>query len=368
MNLKKVKAHSGDIHNDQVDSLAKEGRNLTEIIWKDPRRPIWSVLPVWNSLTIDISTRDFMKEIHTKETVVEWSQQNRVQKRWTKEIREQDQYSWKNFWSQCRQGSTLQTSLKQAKERNFRIKLINDELPTLRNLKIRKPEIYRDTTCILCRGEEESLEHLFTCPALTTDRTQIWEEAERKVTKKLQEFKSNKDGDTENSRGNSTPKLLQVIRQWKTFSRKPGQDLINKCLGLFSSQERQVWNGKAREDGIRGSASQAILDIFSQSLLKLFRKRIWIPWCERVIAWERIQGISGKGKKSKIRKVTSNKRGRKSRIDKNPEPIGELRKDPDDDMTRQRTRKEGEGSASLGEKVVETVWDWIKKGKKWVGY
>ena len=39
VSFKKVKAYSGDILNDKVDALAKEERNIPEIIWKDPDVP-----------------------------------------------------------------------------------------------------------------------------------------------------------------------------------------------------------------------------------------------------------------------------------------------------------------------------------------
>jgi ribonuclease HI len=185
ISFKKVKAHSGNTDNDRVDRLAKEGRNASEVIWKDPRCPIWSALPIWNNQVIDISVREFVKEVHRKETVVEWSEQNRIQKRWAKEIREQDKYSWKMFWEQCRQGSSLQTSLKQAKERNFRIKLMNDELPTMERLTTRRPDLYKSPTCILCEREEENTEHLFDCPALIRERSQMWKEAKEKVASRI---------------------------------------------------------------------------------------------------------------------------------------------------------------------------------------
>jgi len=81
VHFKKVKAHSGDPFNDKVDKLAKEGRNFPEIIWKDPRHPLWSALPIWNQIVIDIPLREFVKEVHKKETLIEWCQQNRTQKR-----------------------------------------------------------------------------------------------------------------------------------------------------------------------------------------------------------------------------------------------------------------------------------------------
>jgi hypothetical protein len=40
-----------------------------------------------------MSSREFVKEVHIKETIVEWSYQNRVQKSWTKEIDEQSTHS-----------------------------------------------------------------------------------------------------------------------------------------------------------------------------------------------------------------------------------------------------------------------------------
>jgi hypothetical protein len=78
LNLKKIKAHSGDKFNEIADSLAKEGRESPEIIWKDPKNPIWFAVPTWNQIIIDRSTRDFLKEIHKIETTTEWIQQNRT--------------------------------------------------------------------------------------------------------------------------------------------------------------------------------------------------------------------------------------------------------------------------------------------------
>jgi len=388
--FKKVKAHSGDKYNDQADRLAKEGKNFPEIIWKDPRRPLWSILPVWNNLVIDMSLREFIKEVHIKETVVDWCQQNRVQKRWSEEINKQDQYSWKIFWSQCRQGSSIQTSMKQAKERNFRIKMMNDELPTLSNLKKRLPDVYRTSTCIQCGVGEEDTGHLFSCPALVSDRAQIWEEVEKKTITKFKEI-VNKSNDGKTNARNPV-NLIHLIKQWKSSTRNPERELINKSLGLFSSQERCIWKEKAKEDGIQGSLGSTILENLSHNLLKLFRKRIWIPRCERTIAWERTQGISSRQKRKKdkrplkkspkrrkqdsleIPEVAGESRGkiRKSgeglSLDQKEKPskksISKLAENPAEKEEGSRERR----NLSLGEKVIETVWDWIKEGKKWVGY
>jgi ribonuclease HI len=367
--LTKVKAHSGDKFNDKVDKLAKEGKNYPEVIWKDPRRPLWSVLPVWNQLTVDLSLREFIKEVHKRETVVEWSLQNRVQKQWATEIEEQNSFSWINFWKQCRQGSSLQTSLKQAKERNFRVKLMNNELPTLHNLQTRRPDIYKDATCLTCGNREENTEHIFDCPALLSTRLQIWKEVKEKTVSKFKEIskKGNK-----NDRKDHPTGLIQLINQWETQFSNSSQDLINMCLGLFDEEKKQTWINKAKEDGLKNAEGQILLDLLSCKLLKLFRKKIWIPRCERTIAWEKTQNINFRLKRRK-EKAT---REEKTRI-RQPSPPSHERQEPPNRPTlvekpltsRSLSRKQNEDSSrNLGNRITEIVWDWIKEGKKWLGF
>ena len=77
VHFKKVKAHSGNIFNDRIDVLAKEGSNFPEIIWKDPRHPLWSVIPVWNNMVIDVSQRFHQRSAQEKnDNRVELTKQN----------------------------------------------------------------------------------------------------------------------------------------------------------------------------------------------------------------------------------------------------------------------------------------------------
>jgi ribonuclease HI len=372
----KVTAHSGNPSNEKADRLAKEARNFPEIIWKDPRRPIWSTLPIWNHLVIDISLREFIKEIHKKETIIEWSQQNRILKQWTKEIEEQEKHSWNNFWKHCRQGSSLQTSTKQAKERSFRIKLMNNELPTLCNLRKRKPNIYKEATCTACEEEDESTEHIFNCPASLDTRLQIWEKVKEKLIIKFYSISSKKNNNNKNRKDQPT-NLLHLIDQWAARTSNSSQDLINMCLGLFDKTDIQTWNEKAKEDDLRISEGQLILDLLSQRLLKLFRKKIWIPRCERTIKWERTQGIHNKLKKKKEepprkRRREENKKSQaldtrkllEEQSGKRKKPIEQEQKKTSNQYKKKNTKE----NQDLGNRVKETIWNWIKEGKKWLGY
>jgi ribonuclease HI len=356
--LKKVKAHSGHRHNDMADKLAKEGREALEIIWQDPRRPIWSVMPVWNNFEVDMSIRDFMKEIHKKETLVDWTQQNRVQKRWAKEIEEQETHSWKMVWEQSRQGSSLQTTIKQAKERSFRTKLMNDELPTFDNLVKRRPELYTRKTCLLCDREEENTEHLFACPGTRDKQSQVWKEVRIRTERLLNKIQKRRPAGQGKDRGKvqekiTGDKLLRLIREWENICGNSGREQINMCVGLFDMSKKQAWNKVAKEDGLKAAESKEVLDSLSNNLLRTSRKKIWIPRCEEVIAWEKMQGIVSRIKKKKEspeRKKPA--RGRPK--------TGEVKD------TAKRTRSRG--IAGLKEKVIEITRSWIKEGKKWLGY
>jgi hypothetical protein len=130
--------------------------------------------PLWYKLSIDISLRALIKDLNRKNIAVQWTDQNRICKKWIKEIQEHNEYSWNMFWRECRGGSTLNTSLAKAKERSFRIKLIHDELPTLLNLAKRNPETYSSfKECPWYKEEVETIEHLCSCKKLEASRKEI---------------------------------------------------------------------------------------------------------------------------------------------------------------------------------------------------
>jgi hypothetical protein len=365
VNLSKVKAHSGVIFNEQADKLAKEGKNFPEIIWKEPRRPLWSVLPTWNQSIIDISLREFTKEFHKKETTIEWSQQRRIQNCWSEEIEEQSNYSWDKFWKLCRQGSSSQTSIKQAKERSFRIKLMNDELPTLSNLQKRKPNIYKETICPICKEKKEDIKHIFECSSSLNTRLQIWTEIKRKVKTKYHETikRSKKRTNKENT---DPVNLIQLIDQWETQSSNSSQELINLSLGLFDDLKRKAWNDKAKKDGLKSIDGQAILNLISCKFLRLIRKKIWIPRCEKIIAWENTQGI---GRTEKRRKKENRKIPRKGKGIKDQQTpcAQEYQEEREEDTSDHLKEVETLVNPNNKNKTSEVVWNWIKEGKKWLG-
>ena len=244
---------------------------------------------------------------------------------------------------------------------------MNDELPTLHNLKKWRPDIYKNATCLLCGKKEENTGHVFDCSALLNNRLQIWEDVKKKITSKFQEISNKRDKPDRKDRPAS---LLQLINQWETQFSNSSQDLINMCLGLFDKRKLQTWNTKTKDDRLKITEDQTILNLLSHKLLKLYRKKIWILRCERTIAWEQAQNINFwiKRKRKKftrqggIRSKTSaaHSQGSSDRL----KPLEESGKNKSRSIYRSREEKQH----SLGEKVKEVVWSWVKEGKKWLGY
>ncbi|RHZ51423.1 hypothetical protein Glove_478g56 [Diversispora epigaea] len=116
LRLEKVKVHSGVIHNETADQLAREE-------------------------TIEEPLRHFTKKLGTAKHSIKWRLLNR------------------NI-------STIFTfkNNKETRQRAFNVKLFNNELPTLEKLKDRFLKIYENDSCIRCNLEKEDQVHVLTCP------------------------------------------------------------------------------------------------------------------------------------------------------------------------------------------------------------
>ena len=154
---------------------------------------------------------------------------------------------------------------------------------------------------------------------------------------------------------------MQLIDQWELRTRSSSHDLINICLELFSNQESQSWIRNMKEDGLKGSACQSVLELLLNSLLKLFQKRVWIPRCARTVAWEQTKGIHTrwKRKNSKVKEKTPRKEVYKT--PDFPKRSKVRRRESIEERNRDQTNttqslKLVEKEHCLREKVEKTVW------------
>ena len=238
--LAKVKAHSGNYLNEKADQLAKEALSKPLLRFTDHEAgSIWAQ-PKWNEATIDMSVREFIKELNKKKVNFKWTRLNRNNKLLFKEIQEEGKFEWEAIWSD-KAGKKFKTTPLDSQKKAFWVKLAQNELPTLDKLAIRKPKIYGSLkSCPVCNREEETLEHLFECPNTRNELSYIWEEVQKRMSKPEKE-KGKMDKKEERSR---------LLSKLKNRSLESPQNHIKTLIGLFEKedvkdlQESTGWNKK----------------------------------------------------------------------------------------------------------------------------
>src|ERR1041384_187001 len=75
-------------------------------------------------------------------------------------------------------------SIKQDKQKAFRIKKLFNELPVMEVLKIRKPQVYKSNfLCPRCNDKKETINHLFKCSKADNDVLMLQRIAKDKLIK-----------------------------------------------------------------------------------------------------------------------------------------------------------------------------------------
>jgi hypothetical protein len=350
--LSKVQAHSGNKFNEIADNLAKEGKEEEELEWNEPPFALWKATPIWNRIPIEISIREFIKEYNKKEILVKWTKQNRIQKIWSQEIQEQKNFKWNIVWERNRMGNSLNTSIKQNKERTFGIKLMHNELPTLDNLEKRRPDIYfGKTTCVMYQSEKETLDHLLSCKYTEEIRKQIWKSTVKKIIENwIPRYQSNKK--------------TQISPQFKDFLKNLGdrtllssKNIINFSLGLRDTSDSKNWDLQLAKMDITSEKAKIIFIKTSQFFIKTLQKQIWNPRCEKTQLWEKEMEITKVQKRNRNPDATKpkSKSQRIQTTNKRPKRSGKKGKSSQDHNKK-----------NILENIRVTIWQWIKEGRKWL--
>ncbi|RHZ87128.1 hypothetical protein Glove_40g120 [Diversispora epigaea] len=245
LRLEKVKAHSGVIHNEMADKLAREGcskPSLTSV----------NAVSCWNTETIKEPLRHFTKKLDNKET-----------------------------W-----------------QRAFNVKLFNNELPTLKKLKDRFPKIYENDSCIRCNLEKEDQVHVLTCPKNLID---IHSCRNKFINLLVSKTTTVACGDT----CKNMCKTLETLKELhipRDVSTRDADHLlfIDVMLRLIPIT---VYDIVLQKFVTHELADQIMDDVFNQ--FKLFlHTHIWKNRCTAVKKWETENGISNNKWKKKVRNET----------------------------------------------------------------
>ncbi|RHZ83449.1 hypothetical protein Glove_92g59 [Diversispora epigaea] len=284
LQLEKVKAHSGVIHNEMADKLAKEGcfkpvcfpdlQSLTSV----------NAMSCWNTETIEEPLRHFTKKLGKAKHSIKWRLLN--QNISTISAFKSKQIQWESSWRTTILSYIDRnvTDNKETRQRAFNVKLFNNELPTLEKLKDRFPKIYETDSCIRCNLEKEDQVHVLTCP------------------KNLIDIHSCRN------------KLINLLVS-KTTTVACGDMCKNMCKTLEALTELHisrdvstlipitVYDIVLQKVVTHELADQIIDDVFNQ--FKLFlHTHIWKDRCAAVKKWETENGISNNKWKKKVHNET----------------------------------------------------------------
>lgn len=179
--------------------------------------------------------------------------------------------------------------------RSFSIKLLNEELPTMKVLNMRKPDIYKNKRCPFCKTYDETNAHVFMCNNTLTLLKNAFCSTLKKIFTQEVGTKMNKI-------------MMQRIYNSHFLQADIGRQVRDNLL-----TDRFAYN-----DMIRGLIPRSIYNIIKnytntaiitkQVIMKTFYrwKEIlrgeWIKRCKEFLKWELSEEIDEKKKKSKGRR------------------------------------------------------------------
>ncbi|RHZ69695.1 hypothetical protein Glove_280g21 [Diversispora epigaea] len=298
LRLEKVKAHSGVIHNETADKLAREG--CLKPVCSPDLQSLTSVNAVscWNTETIEEPLRHFTKKLGKAKHSIKWRLLNRNIS--TISAFKSKQIQWESSWRMTMLSYIDRnvTDNKETRQRAFNVKLFNNELPTLEKLKDRFPKIYENDSCIRCNLEKEDQVHVLTCPKNLID---IHSCRNKLINLLVNKTTTVACGDTCKNMCKTLEALKELHIPRDVNTRDANHlSFIDIMLGLIPITVYDIVLQKVVTHEL---ADQIMDDVFVQ--FKLFlHTHIWKDRCTAVKKWETENGISNNKWKKKIRNET----------------------------------------------------------------
>ncbi len=195
----------------------------------------------------------------------------------------------------------------------FRIKCINNILPTKDICYLRNPILYKSQKCIACFREDETLYHIADCEIYQ----KIWKNLEEE-TLHLTSLEALTKLDLSLEEGSLRKALYGENPEEKLHIRKM------HLRGLTNKKQQADISKIARSK----SKANRVLTSFIELFWSCFYKRLWKFRCEVMIEWEKQNNITTKEKKGK--KIRAKRKENKENIT----PSNEVRESKKEKETR----------------------------------
>ncbi|RIA82035.1 hypothetical protein C1645_835979 [Glomus cerebriforme] len=160
----KVKAHSGDKFNEKVDKLISTAHGDLNLMiqLKIENMDNLLVIPKWNNIVIDKNIRGFLKTISNTQGFEQFFNQDRNFKYRKINI------NWKMIFDALQSDMAKEkTDFSSSRKKANKVKLMMEEIPTIEQMKKLSSFIYQHKLCPRCQNEEETFNHVWTCPNIS---------------------------------------------------------------------------------------------------------------------------------------------------------------------------------------------------------
>jgi ribonuclease HI len=279
----KVKAHSGNSYNDQVDALVRSAHdfNSLPLIYNFSNFNSIRYFPLWKNIPIEINLCQFLTSVSRNIGFEKFLYLYRNSKYVNLDV------DWgTTFFILNDDESSSTTTSFASNQKSRHVKFLLEELPTVEHVKLRCPDLYDGWNCPTCKNEIETFSHIWLC------------QQHRHIMNTII-FNQKKE-------------LVQLIRHFGNFPEFSSRDLLHDDLWTLAFQPDQF----TFIDLIKGvvplslfnviesylhnkSLSQQILSVFINNIFIDINQLIWQPRCERMLLDELHAGITKHSKRQK---------------------------------------------------------------------
>jgi exonuclease III/ribonuclease HI len=288
VNLVKVKAHSGDFYNEQVDKLAKSAHNSLQLPlhFVSNNLTYINVFPKWNNIKIENNLRDFITKISWNNGIESWLKLYRNKKYVYQHI------DWNTSFLALNDNEiSSQSSFVFSARKSHRIKFMIEELATVEHIKKRRPDLYNNWLCPRCNRNKEDFNHVFTCDEIIESMKYI-----SYIYK--EDLKSIIEDAVLNTVYNSKI-IINDNLYWIPTVDNNQLTFIDLIKGIIPMDLFENVNTFIRSESI----TRDILCVFIHRLQNTIKDIIWLPRCELILQKEQLAGILPQDKKQRKKNV-----------------------------------------------------------------
>ncbi|RHZ87831.1 hypothetical protein Glove_30g3 [Diversispora epigaea] len=292
--------HQGHQYNEQADQLAKEGADSMSIFTINMEYIKSQQFHFkWNNTDIDAGIKDFIKKKSEVETVTSWFTQHRIYNWLNRNIRNETNWQLSaQIWHNTKITNTV-TNSKDSSSRAFSLKLLNEELPTMSNLNLRKSEIYKEKTCPFCNKYKETNTHVFMCG----DQGKILKTAFRSVIKKLYFNEKGNQGLSDLMEKINRGHFMKINHNREVMGTQPTDrfEFNDLARGLIPNSIYKLIRSKVSSTEV---SRNMVLNIFWEWKTLLYNR--WKTRCKEFLVWEDQNKIKESDKRSKGKRAYIN--------------------------------------------------------------